>query len=223
MKVEAKSLNKLKEVSYQLENKVIDLTQSLTAKIQDNKKLMEEIANLKALLEQQGQAHETLKTRELEFNEKFDSQNAEHQQEVENLNRELETIKSEYASAGAKIEQLYKEQAELKQEVQRNIEELNKAKDDLVKRDTIEVDLKSHIEQLKTELAKLQQQQSEARNGSAVLVNSKTRMSTSVTVVPWPGTHQTPLIIATDQYQSLPFPMMKMQILMISMTNYSNC
>ena len=175
LKVEAKSLNKLKEVSYQLENKVIDLTQSLTAKIQDNKKLMEEIANLKALLEQQGQAHETLKTRELEFNEKFDSQNAEHQQEVENLNRELETIKSEYASAGAKIEQLYKEQAELKQEVQRNIEELNKAKDDLVKRDTIEVDLKSHIEQLKTELAKLQQQQSEARNGSAVLVNSKTR------------------------------------------------
>ena len=115
LKVEAKSLNKLKEVSYQLENKVIDLTQSLTAKIQDNKKLMEEIANLKALLEQQGQAHETLKTRELEFNEKFDSQNAEHQQEVENLNRELETIKSEYASAGAKIEQLYKEQAELKQ------------------------------------------------------------------------------------------------------------
>lgn len=175
LKVEAKSLNKLKEVSYQLENKVIDLTQSLTAKIQDNKKLMEEIANLKALLEQQGQAHETLKTRELEFNEKFDSQNAEHQQEVENLNRELETIKSEYASAGAKIEQLYKEQAELKQEVQRNIEELNKAKDDLVKRDTIEVDLKSHIEQLKTELAKLQQQQSEARNGSAVLVNSKAR------------------------------------------------
>ena len=62
---------------------MIDLTQSLTAKIQDNKKLMEEIANLKALLEQQGQAHETLKTRELEFNEKFDSQNAEHQQEVE--------------------------------------------------------------------------------------------------------------------------------------------
>ena len=68
---------------------------------------------------------------------------------------------------------MYKEQAELKQEVQRNIEELNKAKDDLVKRDTIEVDLKSHIEQLKTRLAKLQQQQSEARNGSAVLVNSK--------------------------------------------------
>ena len=49
---------------------MIDLTQSLTAKIQDNKKLMEEIANLKALLEQQGQAHETLKTRELEFNER---------------------------------------------------------------------------------------------------------------------------------------------------------
>ncbi|CAI5757143.1 unnamed protein product [Candida verbasci] len=156
LKVEAKSVNKLKEVSYKLENKVIDLTQSLTAKIQDNKKLMEEITNLKALLEQQGQAHETLKSKEVEFNERFDSKNVEHQHEVEKLNQELAAIKSEYASAEAKIQQLSKEQAELKQEVQRNIEELNQTKNDLVKRDTIEVDLKTHIEQLKSELAQLQ-------------------------------------------------------------------
>lgn len=71
LKAEAKSVNKLQEVSYQLENKVVDLTQSLTAKIQDNKALMEEISNLKDLLKQQGQAHETLKSREIEFNSKL--------------------------------------------------------------------------------------------------------------------------------------------------------
>ena len=155
LKAEAKSVNKLQEVSYQLENKVVDLTQSLTAKIQDNKALMEEISNLKDLLKQQGQAHETLKSREVEFNNKLDATSAEHKQEVESLNSELATLRSEYASAEAKIAELSKEQSALKQEVQRTLEELNNARNDLVKRDTIEVDLKAHIEQLKAELAQL--------------------------------------------------------------------
>ncbi|CAK9436845.1 uncharacterized protein LODBEIA_P13670 [Lodderomyces beijingensis] len=155
LKTEAKSVNKLKEVSYRLENKVIDLTQSLTAKIQDNKKLMEEISNLKQLLSQQGNAEETLKSRELEYNNKLDVTKSEHQEEVENLNRELASIKSDYASAEEKIVQLSKEQQELREEVSRTLAALNQAKEDLVKRDTVEVDLKTHIEQLKADLVYL--------------------------------------------------------------------
>ncbi|KAI3402956.2 MYO2 [Candida oxycetoniae] len=175
LKVEAKSVNKLKEVSYKLENKVIDLTQSLTSKIQDNKKLMEEIQSLRDLLSQQGQAQETLKSRELEFNNKYETTMLDHKQEVEDLNNELALIKSDYASAQAKIEQLSKEQIELKQEVQRTIEELNQAKDDLVKRDTIEVDLKTHIEQLKSQLAELNNpkiRNASKRHSSAMAWNS---------------------------------------------------
>ncbi|CAH2355533.1 myosin-2 [[Candida] railenensis] len=173
LKEDAKSVVKLKEVSYKLENKVIELTQSLTSKIQDNKKLMIEISNLKNLLEQSSTAHETLKTRELEFNEKFDSQNEEHQQEVETMNKELESIKSEYTAAEKRIEVLIKEQNELKLEVQKNIQELNSLKDDLIKRDTIEVDLKSHIEQLKSEISTLQQNQSKMINNPKVRGLSK--------------------------------------------------
>lgn len=159
LKTDAKSVNHLQKVSYQLENKVIELTQSLTAKIKDNKQLIIEIAGLKELLTQSNTAAETLKNREIEFNQKFDSQGVDHQLEIEALNKELEAIKNEYQSAEAKIELLSKEQADLRQEVQSNIEELNQAKEALVKRDTIEVDLKSHIEQLKSELAQLQTQQ----------------------------------------------------------------
>lgn len=177
LKSDAKSVNHLKEVSYKLENKVIELTQSLTSKIQDNKKLVTEIANLKNLLDQSSNARETLKTREIEFNEKLDSQGADHQKEIENFNRELESIKSEYTSAEQKIEQLTKEQAELRQEVQRNIEELNKAKDALVKRDTIEVDLKTHIEQLKSEIATLQSQQKNMVNNKTRSISSKRHSS----------------------------------------------
>ena len=173
-KVDAKSVNHLQEVSYRLENKVIELTQSLTSKIQENKRMIEDITNLKNLLQQSSTAHETLKSREIEFNEKFDSQNANHQEEIQSLNKELESIKAEYSAAEEKIEKLSKEQAELRQEVLRKIAELNETKDALVKRDTIEIDLKSHIEQLKTELATLQSQQQ--RGG---IVNAKTRSASS--------------------------------------------
>lgn len=177
LKQDAKSVNHLQEVSYKLENKVIELTQSLTSKIQDNKHLLSEIANLKELLSQSSNAAETLKTREAEFNTKFDLNNADHQKEVEALNKDLDTIKKEYQAAESKIEHLTKEQADLRQEVQRNIEELNKAKEALVKRDTIEVDLKSHIEQLKSELAALQTQQRTAINPKSRNVSNKRHSS----------------------------------------------
>lgn len=159
MREDAKSVSHLKEVSYKLENKVIELTQSLTSKIQDNKKLMTDITALKSLLDQSSSATETLKARELEFNEKFDSQSLSHRDEIENLNNELASIRNEYRLAETRIEELTKEQADLRLEVKKNIEELNEAKNALVKRDTIEVDLKSHVEKLKLELSRLQSQQ----------------------------------------------------------------
>lgn len=158
LKQDAKSVNHLKEVSYKLENKVIELTQSLTAKIRDNKTLMEEINGLKELLSQSTSATEALKSREIEFNERFDSQNDSNKKEVELLNAELESIRRDYQTAESRIEELTKEQSELRQEVKRNIEELNEARSALVKRDTIEVDLKSHIEQLQAQLTSLQSQ-----------------------------------------------------------------
>ncbi|KAK6204511.1 P-loop containing nucleoside triphosphate hydrolase protein [Scheffersomyces amazonensis] len=175
LKIEAKSVNKLKEVSYKLENKVVDLTQQLTNKIQDNKSLVIEITNLKNLLQQQNLAHETLKNREVEFNEKFDSQNVNHQREIANLNKELEAIKADYSSAEQRIEELTKEQAELRQEVKRTVEELQAAQAELVKRDTIEVDLKSHIEQLKAEIIQLQRNGANGIGANGMINNPKSR------------------------------------------------
>lgn len=177
LREDAKSVNHLQEVSYKLENKVIELTQSLTSKIQDNKKLMTEIASLKDLLAQSSNATEALKTREAEFNSKLDNSSSEHKKEIETLNQELNTIKQEYNAAESKIEELTKEHAELRQAVQQNIEELNTAKDALVKRDTIEVDLKSHIEQLKSELATLQSQQKIVNNAKMRSVSNKRHSS----------------------------------------------
>lgn len=167
---DAKSVSRLKEVSYKLENKVIELTQLLTAKIHDNKKLVGEIAGLRSLLEQLSSAQEALKTREAEFLAQMGALDEAHQVEIGRLNRELEGIKTEYANAEQRITALTRDQAQLRQEVQRNIDELNAAKDALVQRDTVEVDLKTHIAQLKQEIAGLQQKS---------VVNNKVRSASA--------------------------------------------
>lgn len=158
LKVEAKSVSHFKEVSYKLENKVIELTQSLTSRIQENKGLMAEITELKGLLSHTSSLQDNLKTKEVEFQKNFDKQDERHQGEIENLNKELAQIKQDYSLAETRIEELIKEQASLKSEVEKNLEDLKKARDELVLRDTIESDLKSNIEQLKNELSTLQNQ-----------------------------------------------------------------
>ena len=45
LKADAKSVNHLKEVSYKLENKVIELTQNLASKVKENKEMTERIKN----------------------------------------------------------------------------------------------------------------------------------------------------------------------------------
>lgn len=172
LKEEAKSVNHLTEVSYKLENKVIELTQSLTGKIQENKSLTAEISKLSDLLAQSSAATDALVAREAEAKALTATSTAAQQVEIAQLDRELAAIKAEYQAAELKIEELTKEQAELRSEVQRNIEELTAAKEALVKRDTIEIDLKAHIEQLKQELATLHAQQK-------VALSTKTRAASS--------------------------------------------
>lgn len=48
LKIEAKSAIKLKEISYQLENKVVELTQTLQKRVSENKELMSRVAALES-------------------------------------------------------------------------------------------------------------------------------------------------------------------------------
>lgn len=177
LKEDAKSVNHLTEVSYKLENKVIELTQALTSKIQENKKLSSEIASLTDLLAQSLAATAALTAREAETRAQVDQSQADHHLAIAALDAELAAIKAEHRTAELKVEQLTQEQAELKQQVQQNIAELTAAQEALVKRDTIEVDLKAHIEQLKSELAALHQQQKVALDTRTRMISNKRHSS----------------------------------------------
>lgn len=204
LKADKKSVSKLQKASFQLENKVIDLTQSLTAKVQENKKLISEITDLRGLLQQQGSAHEALKLRESEYNQNSSAQNESHQQEIAALNKELESINAEYVSAEQKIAELTKNQLELKLQVQVNLDELSKAKEELLQRNTIEVDLKTHIEHLKSELANLQSQQRSSSLSNGSLANPKIRGAANDrwAAAPGQGDLNRPVVISVSEEHS---------------------
>ncbi|ODV93117.1 hypothetical protein PACTADRAFT_19036 [Pachysolen tannophilus NRRL Y-2460] len=163
LKVEAKSVNKMKEVQYNLENKVIELTQSLTSKIQDNKNLVTEITKLKALLDESSNDKEILQQQHVEFNQKLNTTSEKHLEEVTQLTQELNSVKSEFGSSQARIEELLKEQEQLKDDVKRNVEALDKARADLEAYDAEKDSLNKTILQLKSDIISLQQQQPQAK------------------------------------------------------------
>lgn len=159
LKADAKSVSHFQKVSYTLENKVIELTQSLTSRVNENKKLVSEIDNVKKLLEDSRKSHDTLRTKEIEVNRKFDQKNEEYLKKIEELNSELEMVKSEYSSAESKINELNQEQKGLKEEVQRHIEELRRVNEISLSHETTEEKLKGQIEQLNNEIVSLQSRQ----------------------------------------------------------------
>ncbi|CAN3374780.1 hypothetical protein DIURU_002242 [Diutina rugosa] len=171
VKAKAKDVSRLQEFSYKLENKVIDLTQNLTAKIQENKQMMEEIAHLQGLIEQHKSAQELLKSRELEFNAKYDERDAQHLQEVADLNQQLDTLKQDYEASENRVIELTKEQQDLRKQVSETLAELNKAREEIISRDTVEVDLKANIASLKQELATLQSASGSSLGGQAKRIN----------------------------------------------------
>ncbi|CCH42118.1 Myosin-2 [Wickerhamomyces ciferrii] len=164
LKADAKSVNKLKEASYKLENKVIELTTSLTTKVKENKSLTAELESLKQSLEDSHKTHEDLKTRELGHQQKFTEQADSHSKEIEDLNNELNKSKVDLEQATEKIKELTSLQTQLKNEVKETFEQLNHAKDELLKHENNEDDLKKQISTLKNELDILTKQVASGRH-----------------------------------------------------------
>lgn len=74
MKADAKSVNHLKEVSYKLENKVIELTQNLASKVKENKEMTERIKELQVQVEESAKLQETLENMKKEHLIDIDNQ-----------------------------------------------------------------------------------------------------------------------------------------------------
>lgn len=152
LRSEAKSVNKLKEASYKLENKVIGLSQQLTEKVKENKTLIASIAAMQLAIDESKKGHETLRAREVEHHQKFTDQADEHSKVIEDLNAELEQSKAQLKQSAEKIVELTTLQSQLKEEARETLDQLTAAREELSAREISEEDLKKQLALLKTEL-----------------------------------------------------------------------
>ncbi|OWB56616.1 hypothetical protein B5S28_g2523 [[Candida] boidinii] len=169
LRTEAKSLNKMKEVQYSLENKVIELTQSLTSKVEENSNLVSQIENLQKLI---NDSKENYSNKELEFNDKFDNTINEHNLTVSNLNEEINKHKINYDEARLKVDELTELHLNLKKELQENIDELKKVKLELDNSNNENQSLNDTISLMKTEISDLQKQLNFAKLNNGIVNTS---------------------------------------------------
>ncbi|AAS52274.1 ADR354Wp [Eremothecium gossypii ATCC 10895] len=172
LKQEAKSVSHLKEVSYKLENKVIELTESLAAKVKENKDLNSRIKELQLSLNESANIRELLKTKQEEYRKSIDQQKDTHAAAYEEVTGRLTLAMKEVDDARQEIDQLKSKQEDLKLEVKAKIEELSKVRQDLSDSRTQNSDLSNEVSSLKEEIARLH---NAIRNAPATGTLSPTR------------------------------------------------
>ncbi|KAI0464102.1 Myosin type-2 heavy chain 1 [Komagataella kurtzmanii] len=166
LKIEAKSVDHLKKLQYNLENKVIELTQSLTDKIAANKDLVKEIDRLKETVAESSEAHETLKKREIAFKDILSEKENDHLTKTESLALELAEAKTTYEASLKRTEELLEQQEILKKEVAENVAALTKARVELESKNDENTSLNETVTRLKTDIDNLRKELEKARSGS---------------------------------------------------------
>jgi myosin-5 len=169
LKEEAKSLNRMQEVQYSLENKVIELTQSLSTKIEENSKLVNEIQQLQNLVEKTQNEHNLLKAKSVKTTDEHTIKITNYETNIVELNSEINKIKFDYDNAKAKVDELTESQNKLKLELEENLKQLKKAQEELLESNDERDTLYGSVEKLKAELKELQDHLSSGKFNNTTL------------------------------------------------------
>ncbi|XBW34974.1 hypothetical protein QEN19_000539 [Hanseniaspora menglaensis] len=156
LKTEAESVNNLKEVSYQLENKVIELSESLAEKIKENKELNVRITELQENLATNVNLQEVLKLEKDNNKKSLEGVHKQHSSDVKSYEDKLAQAKSEMEAVLVEVEQIKIAKEELKKEIQSKLNELQQTREQLSTSNTINSDLQNEVASLKSEIQRLQ-------------------------------------------------------------------
>jgi len=174
LREEARSISHIKEVSYKLENKVIELTQNLTKRTQENKALLSQLALLESQLSSWQERHSTLESRAADLEKDAIKANDAISRTI-TLETELKTLQSRYDDTQRNLDNMEKEASALKQTLLKRSAELEDA---LSARDSakqVHGSLNQEIQSLKLEVERLSQYgpTSPLVNGQKTPVNGK--------------------------------------------------
>ncbi|CAI2032040.1 hypothetical protein SEUBUCD646_0H03520 [Saccharomyces eubayanus] len=156
LKLDAKSVHHLKEVSYKLENKVIELTQNLASKIKENKEMTERIKGLQIQVEESVKLQETLENMKKEHLVNIDNQKNKDMELQKTIEDNLQSTEQDLKNAQLELEEMVKQHNELKEESKKQLDELDETKKALVEHQTLNGDLQNEVKSLKEEISRLQ-------------------------------------------------------------------
>lgn len=156
LKSDAKSVHHLKEVSYKLENKVIELTQNLASKVKENKEMTERIKELQVQVEESAKLQETLENMKKEHLVNIDNQKNKDMELQKTIEDNLQSTEQNLKNAQLELEEMVKQHNELKEESRKQLDELDETKKALVEHQTLNGDLQNEVKSLKEEISRLQ-------------------------------------------------------------------
>ncbi|KAK9456339.1 P-loop containing nucleoside triphosphate hydrolase protein [Dipodascopsis uninucleata] len=177
LKVEARSANHYKEVSYKLENKVVELTQTLATRTEENKKLLQQIEQMETHLSAWQEKHNELQayTKELEAEAETANEHMKHAQALESKLSELNDM---FQKSASKMESLESESETLRKSLTDKSNQLAEAMSLQKQKEESVNNLNEEIEKLKEEIEKLSTYGPATGayiNGNAMNVNSANR------------------------------------------------
>ncbi|CEP64005.1 myosin family protein LALA0_S09e07470g [Lachancea lanzarotensis] len=175
LKSEAKSVNHLQEVSYKLENKVIQLTDNLAEKVKENRELTARILELQTSLNESANIQSVLDVQKEEHSRDLKEQQESHSSELSQRSEELRAAKEEIASARKEIDELLEKHEKLKEEIRSNVDSLNQAKNAFTESQTQNSDLKNEVKSLKDEISRLQSSVRSGVSTNGTMVNTPTK------------------------------------------------
>ncbi|KAI9141921.1 putative class V myosin [Paraphysoderma sedebokerense] len=128
LKVEARSLNHIQELKYRLENKVVELTQSLAQKENENKMLLEKLAALENQVKSWKEKYENINSNQKELERKLNDSTS-GRKEVEGLMNDKQGLQSKLNAANDIIKSKDTDISNLQLELTKQKEEIAKLKE----------------------------------------------------------------------------------------------
>jgi len=189
LKKEAKSITHIKQVNYQLENKVFELSQSLTEKENLNKQYADKISWLESQIGIWKEKFERLDTRTKDFGEQANEEQANLERELNTYKEKNAKLEKDYSDAIDTINVKNSEIIKLKEAIEKQKQEIKKVNDDLYlvstrssqyANEASEVAaLRKENNKLKEQLAKAHKMRADANNEPQSLEENYRRKSLS--------------------------------------------
>ncbi|CCF57760.1 hypothetical protein KAFR_0D01140 [Kazachstania africana CBS 2517] len=156
LKAEAKSVTHLKEVSYKLENKVIELTENLAMKVKENKEMGRRLEELQQTLNDTVSLKAELELQQQEHNDAIQRQKLEYAAAHEAVELKLMQANKSIEETKLELKQLVEQHEQLREESNRQLTELDSSKKLLAEYESKNADLQNEVESLKREIVNLQ-------------------------------------------------------------------